>query len=490
MAGCTMRKIIIIPLFCFVLLSTACSRQPVASIAANAPNFLLIVTDDQSWMHTGIAGDTVVKTPTFDGVAHNGIYFPHAYAAAPTCTASRSALLAGQPVWRTGSGAVLGGVYAANLANYQAELNAHGYRVGFTGKGWNPGKSESKLPNPAGYSYQHKASKHAGNNTTIDYAQSFAKFLDDLKPGEHFSFIVTPFEPHRPYPPDAAKKGGIDSSEIVVPGFLPDTSTVRSDVANYLFAISSQDAMMGDVIAQLAKHKLLDNTVIVITSDNGMPFPRAKSNLYEYGVRVPLAIQWQGKIAAGQISTSVINLSNLAPTFLDLAGIPVPKEMSSRSARSLLEGKAEVKAEPLDWQATFTGFERHIKTARGNGQTYPMRAIHTTRYVYIHNFRPDLWPAGDPPGFEDIDNESPTKLELINSQWQPNIQKYLLLATQKRPAEEFYNLERDPFELNNLINDENYREAIAQLRDQLFAELRRTHDPIVEKGPHAFAGYP
>lgn len=472
-------------LLCALMLC-GCTRQPVANISPGAPNFLLIVTDDQSWAHTGLAGDPVVRTPTFDQIARQGMYFSHAYAAAPTCTASRSALLAGQPMWRTGRGAVLWGHYDRNLANYQSELYAHGYRVGYTGKGWGPGKSHSDLPNPAGYPFQHKGEAHEGFATSVDYAQSFADFLDQLKPGEHFSFIVATMEPHRPYPAGVARLMGLDNQKVSVPKFLPDTPVVRNDIADYLAAISSQDAMIASVIEQLSKRKLLSNTLIVITSDNGMPFPRAKSNLYEYGVRVPLVIQWQGKIEAGSRSSAVINLSNLAPTILDFAGVAVPKQMLSRSARALLEGREQEQA----WSSTVTGFERHITTARAHAQTYPMRAIHTQRYVYIRNFRPDLWPAGDPPEFNDIDGTSPTRDELIQKQSDPVFEKYFLLATAKRPAEEFYDLEQDPYELNNLIKDADCQEKIHVLREQLFAELRRTHDPIIDKNIDFFSNYP
>ncbi|HEY3697783.1 MAG TPA: sulfatase [Spongiibacteraceae bacterium] len=456
---------------------------PIGSVAR--PNFLLVLTDDQSWVHTGFAGDPTVKTPSFDAIARSGIYFKQAYTAAPTCTASRSALFSGQAMWRTGEGAVLWGRYPADLPSYQAILAQHGYLVGFTGKGWGPGQNLMPLPNPAGHPYQHRGQQHPGSISKIDHVQSFIDFLGDLKPGQPFSFVVTPTEPHRPYPEGAAKKHGLAVDTVNVPGFLPNTATVKEDIANYLYAIESQDQMLGEILDVLRKYQMLENTIVIVTSDNGMPFPRAKSNLYEYGVRVPLALQWPRKIAAGQQRDALVDLTDLAPTFLDLAGVAIPSSFTGHSLHALFN--EDVKA--AEWSAVFTGFERHIKTARPGNQTYPMRAVHTARYVYIRNFRPELWPAGDPPRYLDIDEESPTKLELLADDPTPAIVTALQLATKKRNADELYDIVQDPFELHNLAGDARYDKVLQQLKMRLSDELRRTEDPLLKKGVAAFAIY-
>lgn len=449
------------------------------------PNFLLVITDDQSWLHTSFDGYPAVSTPNFDRIAREGIYFNHAYASAPTCTASRSAILTGQHFWRLGSAGVLWGEFPASLTTYQKLLADHGYKTGYTGKGWGPGKA--LLGNPAGPSYNQIRRDVDPAYSPIDHVANFRQFLQERKPGQPFSFWISPTEPHRPYQTGiGASSGEIDMARLQLPPFLPDTPQTRGDLADYLYEIQWFDRELGNILSLLAETGELDNTLVIYTSDNGMPFPRAKSNNYEYGTHVPFAVRWGNGIPQHQDVSDFLSLTDLAPTFLELAGIPVPPAMTGRSFRSqLLAGKSGLIDSTRD--AAFTGFQRHIGSARLDNKGYPSRAIHTGKFLYIRNLAPDRWPAGRPPDLDDIDDGSPSKNVLVLQrqrfarQWE--------LAAGKRPAEELYAVDKDPAQLHNLANDPEYSALKATLAARLDKEMARTGDPWASGNGDSFDSY-
>lgn len=446
---------------------------------AGKPNFLLVITDDQSWLHNSFAGYPAIETPNFDRLAREGVYFDKAYASAPSCTASRSAILTGQHFWRTGSAAQLWGEYPASLVGYQRLLQEHGYKTGFTGKGWGPGRADG---NPAGKAYNGAKRSVDPALSPIDHVENFRRFLADRKPGQPFSFWLTPTEPHRPFKPGSGIVNGIDAAAIPVPPFLPDSAAVRSDIADYLYEIEYFDAELGRVLALLQQAGELENTVVVYTSDNGMPFPRAKSTNYDYGTHVPLAVRWGAAIKAPRRVEEFIGLVDIAPTFLTLAGLPVPKAMSGRSFDALLRADGSLASEPRD--AAFSGTERHIYDARPHHAGYPARAIHTAAGTYIRNFQPEAWPAGTAPAYEDIDNLSPSKEAVIAAGG-----RFLEWAAGRRPAEELY-LPDDPDQLRNVAGDIRYAQLRDELAARLFDELRRSGDPRVGSDGAVFDRYP
>jgi N-sulfoglucosamine sulfohydrolase len=440
--------------------------------AEKRPNFLFVITDDQSWIHTSFAGYPAVKTPNFDRIASEGIYFRNAYASAPTCTASRSAIVTGQHFWRLTSAAQLWGEFPETLTSYQKILEQNGYKVGYTGKGWGPGRAVKG--NPAGEAFNSVMKVADPNLSQWDFVENFKKFLDAKKPDQPFSFWVSPTEPHRPYQHDiGVTSGEVDTAKIVVPQFMPDVPEVRNDIADYLYEIQWFDKQFGDILKVLAERGVLDNTIIVFTSDNGMPFPRAKSNNYEYGTHIPFAVRWGNVIKQHQDVTDFISLTDVAPTFLDLADVKIPADMTGRSfKRQLLSEKSGRIDNKRD--AAFSGFERHIKDARFKNRGYPSRAIHTDKYLFIQNMTPDRWPAGRQPGMLDIDDGSPSKDIL---QQRDKYATYLALAADRRPAEELYAIDKDPDQLNNLANDPEFDSIRASLQQRLFEEMKNSGDP-------------
>jgi N-sulfoglucosamine sulfohydrolase len=263
-------------------------RQAVSQpTPARRPNVLLAIADDWSFPHAGVYGDTTVRTPTFDRIAREGARFTHAFAAAPSCTASRAALLTGQAVHRLAEGGNLHGFLPRAHPVYPDLLEAAGYVVGFTGKGWGPGQFEpgGRTRNPAGPRF-----------ASVD---EFLRSRDKTKP---FVFWFGSQDPHRPYDAGTGSQSGMRPEQVQVPPFLPDTADVRQDILDYYFEVQRFDRDLGRVLESLAQAGELDNTIVIVTSDNGMPFPRAKATVYDGGARVPLAIRWPG--VATPVSTS------------------------------------------------------------------------------------------------------------------------------------------------------------------------------------------
>ena len=292
------------------------------------PNILFCIADDWGWPHAGSYGDPVVQTPAFDRLANEGVLFEHAYVSSPSCTPSRNAVLTGQFHWRLRDGANLHSTLDVTIPVYPLLLEAEGYHVGRWRKSWGPGRL-----GPGGY----KDGAHpAGKN----YKNGFEQFLDARPEGAPFCFWLGASDPHRGYKLGSGKESGMDLDAIPVPGFWPNVETVRSDIADYYFEVQRFDSDVASAIALLEERDELENTLIVMTGDHGMPFPRCKSNLYEMGVHVPLAMRWGKSVKPGRRVTDFVSLTDLAPTFLELAGVDVPEAMTGRSLVTVLERAA------------------------------------------------------------------------------------------------------------------------------------------------------
>lgn len=438
------------------------------------PNVVFAIADDWSFPHAGIYGDRTVRTPVFDRIAREGALFTRAFTAAPSCTPSRAALLTGQAVHRLEEGGNLHGFLPQRFAVYPDLLEQAGYAVGHSGKGWGPGQFEAggRARNPAGPQFKN-----------------FDEFIAQRSAGRPFVFWFGSNDPHRPYEAGAGARAGLRAESVQVPRFLPDTPEVRSDVLDYYFEIERFDRDVGRIVATLERLGELENTLIIVTSDNGMPFPRAKATVYDSGARMPLAMRWPKAIPAGKVVDEFVSLTDVAPTVLEAAGLSPPASMTGRSVLGLLRGKPQAARDRV-----FIERERHAHVRSGN-LSYPVRAIRTKDYLYIRNFRPDRWPAGDPQlvfsvgPFGDIDG-GPTKSLLLDREHDPTIAKYVRLATAKRPAEELYDLRTDPDQLENLAGHAAHRDAERRVRQQLERWLRETGDPRIAKDDDRWDRFP
>lgn len=447
-------------------------------LAAPRPNILLCVADDWGWPHAGAYGDKVVQTPAFDRLAGEGVLFQHAFVSAPSCTPSRNAILTGQHFYRLDEGANLQSTLNVRHPNFMRLLEQAGYQIGHWRKVWGPGVFE-----PGGYE-----SHPCGPD------MNFEEFLKQRADDRPFCFWFGTSDPHRPYKTGSGAAGGVDVAKIDLPQFLPDHETVRSDIADYYFEVQRWDRDVAAALALLEHAGELDNTIIVMTGDNGMPFPRCKANLYDWGSRAPLAIRWgAGVKAAGRSSDAFVSLVDLAPTFLAAAGVDVPQAMTGRSLLPLLQGD-EV---PPEFDRVIIGRERHAAAQEMPSlDGYPARALRTERYLYIRNLEPQRWPVGVPENathqigqFPDCDN-SPTKSFILDRRDDPEYRRFYELCFARRPAEELYDVQADPAQVQNLATDPAHRQTLDTLRTRLKSDLRQTGDPRFTDQPVKFDEYP
>jgi len=483
-------------LFCFLIILvslTKCDNKK-----TSRPNILLAVADDWSWPHASINGTPQISTPAFDRVAEEGVLFIHSFCSAPSCTPSRGAILTGQYHWRLEEGGNLWSTLPAKFPVYTNILEKHGYFTGYTGKGWGPGQigPGGREQNPAGNVYQKEQHKSPEGISNIDYFENFKKFMDQRQENSPFCFWYTGYEPHRVYKQGIGEQHEKDPSEVIVPKCLPDNSVVRNDILDYFTEVEWFDTQLDSMLQYLEKIGELKNTLVIVTSDNGMPFPRCKGNLYDMGTRMPLAIMWHNEVKGGRRVEDFVNLTDLAPTILEVAGVHVPEEMSGKSLMNILNSRKKGIVDS-DRNHTLTGKERHAWVRQG-GRGYPMRAIRTSNFLYIINFKPNRWPAGDPINaikndppviYGDID-DSPTKQFMLDHREDSNIQKLFQIGFEKRPATELYDLRKDPGQLNNVAYDPVYKSIRDSLSQILMDELKQTDDPRILGQGDLFDRYP
>ena len=501
----------------------------VAAAAEKRPNILLLFADDWGkfasiYAEAGESGgiNDIVATPNFDRIAGEGVLFRNAHVSAPSCTPCRSALLTGQHFWRTNTGAILrGAVWDASLPSFPLLLQESGYHIGYTHKVWGPGTpSNAPFTKEQNYGkrggrfnqFSQNVTKMVGEGVALEEAKSvlleetrgnFQDFLAAREEGEPFSYWFGPTNVHRKWIKGSGKAlWGIepDSLKGKMPPFLPDVHEVREDLADYLGEVAAWDAGIGVMLDELEKTGERENTLIVISGDHGAPgFPYGKCNLYGFGTNVTLSVTGPG-VKGGRVVDDFASLTDVAPTFLEAAGLPVPGVMTGRSLWPVLQSE---KTGLVDETRTvvYTGRERHVEIARSDYSPYPQRAIRTAEHVLIINFRPDRYPLGDhyqlvdgiTPPVEDLENETrvtlpdedagPTKAWLVGVRNTPEWKEHFDWVYGKRPKYELYDLAEDPHETKNVADDPAYAAIKSDLERRLIDELTRTGDPrLIDDG--------
>lgn len=459
------------------------SQSTFAQDSSARPNILLAIADDWGWPQAGGHDDPVLETPTFDRLAREGVLFTHAFASSPSCTPSRAALLSGQWHWRLQGAANLWGTFPDDVPAYPELLQESGYEIGYAGKGYGPGFPQTRDRGIAGKRFK-----------------SFQHFLKQRDLEKPFCFWLGSADPHRGYDEGSGVKSGINPTEIALPAAFPDVEAVRSDVADYYWEVQRFDAHIGHAVTALQRQGELENTIVVMTGDNGMPFPRGKSNLYDLGTQVPLVICWPaGGLQSGKVVTDFANLTDLAPTFLQFAGLKPTTDMTGNSLAGLLLPTCK-ECDNHDRTFVLVGKERHVPSQeKPDWGGYPSRAIRTEKFLFIRNYRPERWPNGTPnyenavvPGnwYADTDN-GPTKSHMITNRDKDAAHRRLYdLAFAKRPSEELYDLKLDSEQLNNVADDPKYSKAKSRLSSLLTSQLAATADPRENGGGEKFDQYP
>lgn len=493
--------------------------------AEDRPNIVFAFADDwgryasaYSRLEPGGPSD-IVSTPNFDRIAAQGVLFTQAYVNAPSCTPCRSSLLSGQFFWRTGRGAILqGAVWDEKIPSYPLLLEQAGYAIGHTYKVWSPG-TPANAPhgakrtafNEAGTSF-NRFSQHVeqaqdrqqAKQQLLDEARgNFQQFLDSCDQSQPFCYWFGPTNCHRKWVRGSGKEHwGLDPAKLVgkLPSYLPDNALVRQDFCDYLGEVQAFDAGLGVLLDELEQRGLSENTIVVVSGDHGIPgMPRGKCNLYDLGTRVALAISWPAQVAGGRTVDDFVSLPDLAPTFLEAAGVGVPAVMTAKSLVPVLRSAVSGQVDPSR-DHVIVGRERHVALARTDALPYPQRAIRTKDFLYIKNYKLQRYPMGNAPGFGweanqswptypelrentfgafgDLD-ASPTKAWMLANRNDSQILPLLELTLGLRPGEELYAVSKDPDQMRNLAQDPEYQDVRQQLERRLSETLIRTGDPRV-----------
>lgn len=476
------------------LLAVGCSDAS-QTLEGRRPNILIAIADDQSFPFAGAYGCNWIHTPAFDRVAAEGLLFTNCYTPNAKSAPSRACLLTGRYSWQLEEAGNHIGYWPENRYPTFCEVLArNGYYAAFTGKGWAPGNPRTIHGKPrrlTGIPYQQqRLVPPTSSISKIDYAANFEQFLRQKPEGSPWVFWFGSHEPHRAYEyQSGVNKGGKSLADIDrIPPFWPDNDTVRHDLLDHAYEIEYFDFHLGRILDMLEASGELDNTIVVVTADNGMPFPRCKGLEYEYSNHLPLAVMWPDGIRhAGRTVAEYVSLIDWAPTFLRLAGVDAAAYGMAPSGCELTDLLADTPQH--DRSCILLGQERH-DYGRPHNQGYPIRSIIEDGYLYIHNFKPGLWPAGNPEtGYLNTDG-SPTKSVILEARRRGEQTPFWQLSFGKHPEEELYHLTTDRACLQNLAADSLHIERLKRMRTKLFAQLREMQDPRVCGNGDIFDSYP
>jgi len=426
------------------------------------PNILFFITDDESWLERSAYGWSNLPTPHFDRVAKSGVLFTNGFTSAPSCGPSRACVLTGRHFWQNRQGAFIQGYIPKEIPIFTKILADSGYVTGYTGKGWGPGSHPIYgIPSHSlGTRYNHEKIVNAPEHVRDhDYAANFVRFLKSRKDNQPFFFWAGIIEPHEPSGKTnyllLEKEFGVTLDQVSLPPFVEDTLENRKHRANFLYEICWADNHLGRMLKTLESIGELDNTLVVVTSDNGTatPFPtggaalRGKASPFDFGVHEPLAMMWPNRIKGRRTVTDFVSFIDFAPTFIEAARLKLPSSMSGKSLIPILESKKSGRIDPkrdfimtgLEWHGEFDPVSRSSRTIRDD------------RYAYVI-----LYSNVDAQG-KPLDNA-----ELI------------------KPAKvAFYDLKNDPWQLNDLSKDPRYSTEMKQLADRFQKYGLQTHDPRV-----------
>lgn len=436
--------------------------------AERAPRHVVVLIADDLGFQLGCYGNTKIRTPNIDGLAKNGVRFSNAFAAVSSCSPSRATLYTGLHTHTNGQYGLAHATHNfhtfANVRSLPGLLKSNGYRTGIIGK--------IHVQPRSVYPFDVETAKDIGNNRSVaamaEQARQFFRDSGD-KP---FALVVGFSDPHRAakgfandnkYP--GVKEIVYESSEMTVPYFLSDKPEVRREWADYYQSISRLDQGVGFLLDALKETKHAEDTLVIFLSDNGPPFPGAKTTLYDSGVHLPLIVSSPIQKRRGITNQAMVSWIDILPTILDWAGVKAPPALTGRSVLPILEEE-----NPKGWDTVYGSHQCHEVT-----MYYPMRMIRTRTHKYIRNLAYKL----DYPFASDIYN---------SLTWQGILQRGDKMMGDRRvenfihrPLEELYDLEKDPHELKNAAADVAYAGVLKDLRERLKAWQVKTRDPWMVK---------
>jgi arylsulfatase A-like enzyme len=454
------------------LLALAASSAP-PTAAAQRPNFVLVIADDMGWDEAVPYGHPTIRTPNLARLAREGLRFDRAFVTTSSCSPSRASIITGRYPHATGA-EVLHTPVPASQITFVERLRAAGYWTAAVGK-WHLGDALLGRFDVV----KDAAKRNAGASATmpgggdLSGAEEWLATLRERPRDRPFLLWLAAFDPHRDYVPGAIARPH-RPEEVVVPPYLPDAPEVRADLAHYYDEIARLDGYVGQVLDELARQHVDGNTVVVFLSDNGMPFPRAKTTLYDSGIHTPLLVRWPRVVRPGGVSARLVSTVDLAPTFLELAGVPRPPTVQGVSLVPLLRDPGGAR-----------GTREYVFAEKNWHDFYDRsRAVRSERYKLVRNTYGDI--PNTPPA-DAVRSPTFQVMRRLRDAGRLTAAQRVPFAL-PRPAEELYDTWADPHELHDLARDPRYAAVRAALERALDAWTRETGDraPASRTPPDAF----
>lgn len=410
------------------------------------PNFVMILIDDLGWNDVGAYGNQTVQTPHIDSLAAQGARFDAALLTTSSCSPSRASLMTGRYPHSTGA-QELHSPLPANQILFPTLLREAGYFTGAAGK-WHLGDAAARQ-----FDRHYPHTERTG-------AADWIRVLRERPRGRPFFLWLASRDPHRPW--KELKRRRHAPQDIDVPPYLADTPATRNELARYYDSISGIDDRVGDVLAELERQGVANDTVVIVSSDNGRPFPRAKATLFDSGVRTPFIVRWPGRVAPGAVREHLISAVDLAPTLLELAGVALPSSMQGISfARALRAPDIETREYAFlerNWHGTYA-YERGVRSRN---------------HLYLRNVYPRVGECTTAPLSQSAASQDLVALLRSNGLTPEQAQCF----TTHRPIEALYDVNRDPYSFVNLAADPRHTAELERMRGALDRWVDETEDRL------------
>ena len=441
----------------------------VASLSAERPNLVLIIADDMAWDDCGIYGNFNLPTPNIDRLGHEGMRFDRAFLTISSCSPSRASIITGLYPHSTDA-EQLHWELPKEKTTFVERLKAAGYWTASAGK-WHLGPhmkerfdvvKEADISGfqlPTGKAAQAGKFVQKGVGDVKSGCTDWVPILRERPRDKPFFLWLAAIDPHRGFDENIIEKP-TRPADVLVPPYFPDTPEVRKDLALYYDEIIRLDNFVGDVMAELEAQKVADNTLVLFISDNGRPFPRDKTTLFDSGIRTPWLLRWPKQVKAGSVNGELVSSVDIAPTFLELAGLRPPSHFAGKSFLPLLESKGRAIRPYVYAEKNWHDLEDRS------------RAVRSKRYKYIRNFYNDL-PLTPPADAL----RSPTYRTMQRLRDEGTLNAAQMVCFMKpRAEEELYDLDRDPFEMKNLASAPAHAATLKRLRHALEKWQDKTQD--------------
>ena len=427
--------------FAILLALVIVGRLTTLSVA-DGPNVIVFIADDMAVDDCGAYGHPKIRTPNIDALAAAGMKFTNAFLVTSSCSPSRCSILTGRYPHATG-GHQLHLPLPGNQVTMAERLGAAGYHTAAAGK-WHLGKAAIKR-----------------FDVVRPKINTWLQTLKDRPRDKPFFMWFAFVDPHRPYRAGAIPQPHT-AEDAVVPPFLPDVPETRKDLALYYDEIARMDGVIGSVLAELDAQGETDNTMVLFLSDNGRPFPRCKTTLYDSGIKTPLLVRLPGVITPGSVCQSIVSSVDLAPMILDMCEVKIPKTFQGRSFVALLTRPSKTIRRYAYAEHNWHDFDDHG------------RSVHSVRFNYIRNYYTDI--PGTPPAdaVRSITYQAMRRLRDAGGL----DENQLGCFTRPRPSEELYDLKNDPFELQNLVGVKKFVPVLEKMREALAAWEEETDDSV------------